>query len=144
MVTFAEIGAIILLFYIGLETDMAMLRKYLLPSIMAGVLGALLPLLLGYYGSIYLRFGAGEALFMGTVLTATSIGITARMLSDLDHLKTKEGTTILGAGVVDDIVAIVLLSFTLSVLAGEFNVIDLASVLAKVASFWAIIMIVGV
>lgn len=144
LVTFAEIGAIILLFYIGLETDMAMLRKYLLPSIMAGVLGALLPLFLWYYGSIYLGFGPGEALFMGTVLTATSIGITARMLSDLDHLKTKEGTTILGAGVVDDIVAIVLLSFTLSVLAGEFNVIDLASVLAKVATFWAIIMIVGV
>jgi Kef-type K+ transport system membrane component KefB len=144
LVTFAEIGAIILLFYIGLETDMAMLRKYLLPSAMAGVLGALLPLVLGYYGSIYLGFGPDEALFMGTVLTATSIGITARMLSDLDHLKTKEGTTILGAGVVDDIVAIVLLSFTLSVLAGEFNVIDLASVLAKVASFWAIIMILGV
>ena len=144
LVTFAEIGAIILLFYIGLETDMAMLRKYLLPSAMAGVLGALLPLVLGYYGSIYLGFGPDEALFMGTVLTATSIGITARMLSDLDHLKTKEGTTILGAGVVDDVVAIVLLSFTLSVLAGEFNVIDLASVLAKVASFWAIIMILGV
>jgi Kef-type K+ transport system membrane component KefB len=144
LVTFAEIGAIILLFYIGLETDMAMLRKYLLPSAMAGLLGALLPLLLGYYGSIYLGFGPGEALFMGTVLTATSIGITARMLSDLDHLKTKEGTTILGAGVVDDVVAIVLLSFTVSVLAGEFNVIDLASVLAKVASFWAIIMILGV
>ena len=144
LVTFAEIGAIILLFYIGLETDMAMLRKYLLPSAMAGVFGALLPLVLGYYGSIYLGFGPDEALFMGTVLTATSIGITARMLSDLDHLKTKEGTTILGAGVVDDIVAIVLLSFTLSVLAGEFNVIDLASVLAKVASFWAIIMILGV
>jgi Kef-type K+ transport system membrane component KefB len=144
LVTFAEIGAIILLFYIGLETDMAMLRKYLLPSVMAGVLGALLPLVLGYYGSISLGFGPDEALFMGTVLTATSIGITARMLSDLDHLKTKEGTTILGAGVVDDIVAIVLLSFTLSVLAGEFNLIDLASVLAKVASFWAIIMILGV
>jgi Kef-type K+ transport system membrane component KefB len=144
LVTFAEIGAIILLFYIGLETDMAMLRKYLLPSAMAGVFGALLPLVLGYYGSIYLGFGPDEALFMGTVLTATSIGITARMLSDLDHLKTKEGTTILGAGVVDDVVAIVLLSFTVSVLAGEFNVIDLASVLAKVASFWAIIMILGV
>jgi Kef-type K+ transport system membrane component KefB len=144
LVTFAEIGAIILLFYIGLETDMAMLRKYLLPSAMAGVFGAILPLVLGYYGSIYLGFGPDEALFMGTVLTATSIGITARMLSDLDHLKTKEGTTILGAGVVDDIVAIVLLSFTLSVLAGEFNVINLASVLAKVATFWAIIMILGV
>jgi Kef-type K+ transport system membrane component KefB len=144
LVTFAEIGAIILLFYIGLETDMAMLRKYLVPSVMAGVFGALLPLVLGYYGSIYLGFGPDEALFMGTVLTATSIGITARMLSDLDHLKTKEGTTILGAGVVDDVVAIVLLSFTLSVLAGEFNLIDLASVLARVASFWAIIMILGV
>jgi Kef-type K+ transport system membrane component KefB len=144
LVTFAEVGAIILLFYIGLETDMAMLRKYLLPSVMAGVFGAALPLVLGYYGSIYLGFRSDEALFMGTVLTATSIGITARMLSDLDHLKTKEGTTILGAGVVDDVVAIVLLSFTVSVLSGEFRVIDLASVLAKVVTFWAIVMILGV
>jgi Kef-type K+ transport system membrane component KefB len=144
LVTFAEIGAIILLFYIGLETDMAMLRKYLLPSAVAGIFGALLPLVLGYYGSIYLGFRPEEALFMGTVLTATSIGITARMLSDMDHLKTKEGTTILGAGVVDDVVAIVLLSFTVSVLAGGFNLVDLASVIARVAGFWAIIMILGV
>ena len=144
LVTFAEIGAIILLFYIGLETDMAMLRKYLLPSAMAGIFGALLPLALGYYGSIYLGFRPEEALFLGTVLTATSIGITARMLSDMGHLKTKEGTTILGAGVVDDVVAIVLLSFTVSVLAGGFSFIDLASVVARVAGFWAIIMILGV
>jgi Kef-type K+ transport system membrane component KefB len=144
LVTFAEIGAIVLLFYIGLETDMAMLRKYLLPSILAGVLGALLPLALGYYGSIYLGFRSDQALFMGTVLTATSIGITVRMLSDLDHLKTKEGVTILGAGVVDDVVAIILLSFSVSVLAGEFNLIDLASVLARAAGFWIIIMILGV
>jgi Kef-type K+ transport system membrane component KefB len=144
LVTFAEIGAIVLLFYIGLETDMAMLRKYLLPSIMAGVLGAVLPLILGYYGSIYLGFASDEALFMGTVLTATSIGITVRMLSDLDHLKTKEGVTILGAGVVDDVAAIILLSFSMSVLAGEFNLIDLASVFVKAAGFWIVIMILGV
>ena len=143
LVTFAEVGAIVLLFYIGLEADMAMLRKYLVPSFMAGVLGALLPLVLGYYGSIYLGFRPDEALFMGTVLTATSIGITARMLSELDHLKTKEGMTILGAGVVDDVVAIVLLSFTVSVLAGDFSSINLASVLAKAAGFWAIIIMLG-
>jgi Kef-type K+ transport system membrane component KefB len=81
---------------------------------------------------------------MGTVLTATSIGITVRMLSDLDHLKTKEGVTILGAGVVDDVAAIILLSFSMSVLAGEFNLIDLASVFVKAAGFWIVIMILGV
>ena len=114
LVTFAELGAIILLFYIGLDTDIAMLKRYLAPSVVAAVAGVLLPLGLGYYGALLLGLAQGEALFMGTVLTATSVGITARMLSDLDRLKTKEGMTILGAGVVDDVMAIILLSITIS------------------------------
>jgi Kef-type K+ transport system membrane component KefB len=144
LVTFAELGAIILLFYIGLETDIAMLKRYLAPSFIAAVAGALLPLGLGYYGALLLGLAQGEALFMGTVLTATSVGITARMLSDLDRLKTKEGMTILGAGVVDDVIAIILLSVTVSVLAGEFTSFGLVSVLAKTAVFWAAVIIVGV
>jgi len=143
LVTFAELGAIILLFYIGLDTDIAMLKRYLIPSVVAAVAGALLPLGLGYYGALLLGLAQGEALFMGTVLTATSVGITARMLSDLDRLKTKEGMTILGAGVVDDVIAIILLSITVSVLAGEFTFFGLASVLAKTAVFWTVAIIVG-
>lgn len=143
LVTFAEVGTIVLLFYIGLDTDMAMLRRYLLPSAMAGVLGAFLPVILGFYGSVYLGFTMGEGLFMGTVLAATSIGITARMLSDLNRLKTKEGMTILGAGIVDDVIAIILLSFTVSVLAGEFSYIDFVLVLGKTAVFWILVFVLG-
>jgi len=144
LVTFAELGAIILLFYIGLDTEAALLKRYLAPSALAGIMGALLPLGLGYYGGLLLGLPQGEALFMGTILTATSIGITARMLTDLGRLKTKEGMTILGAGVVDDVVAILLLSVTLSVLAGEFSLESLGVVLLKAAMFWLIVIVVGV
>jgi Kef-type K+ transport system membrane component KefB len=143
LVTFAELGTIILLFYIGLDADITMLKRYLIPSILAGVTGALAPLGLGYYGGLALGLTQGEALFMGAVLTATSIGITVRMLSDLGRLKTKEGMTILGAGVVDDVAAIILLSLTVSVLAGEFSVLNLASVLAKAAVFWVAAIVLG-
>jgi Kef-type K+ transport system membrane component KefB len=143
LLTFAEFGTIILLFYIGLDTDIGMLKRYLVPSILSGVMGALLPLGLGYYGALFVGLGEGESLFVGTVLTATSLGITVRMLSDLGRLKTKEGMTILGAGVVDDVLAIVLVSFAVSILAGEFAFTDLASVFVKAVSFWAATIVVG-
>lgn len=143
LLTFAEFGTIILLFYIGLDTDVAMLRKYMVPSVLSGVTGALLPLGLGYYGAQLLGMPEGESLFVGTVLTATSIGITVRMLSDLGRLKTKEGMTILGAGIVDDVVAIVLMSFVVSVLAGEFAFTDLASVFVKAVGFWVVTIFLG-
>jgi len=60
---FAELGAIILLFYIGLETEMDMLKKYFLPAIVVATLGAIFPLVLGYYGAIYLGFSWQESLF---------------------------------------------------------------------------------
>jgi Kef-type K+ transport system membrane component KefB len=143
LLTFAEFGTIILLFYIGLDTDVVMLRRYLVPSILSGVMGALLPLGLGYYGGLLVGLAADESLFVGTVLAATSIGITVRMLSDLQRLKTKEGMTILGAGVVDDVVAIILVSFVVSILAGEFAFVDLASVVVKAVSFWAVVIVLG-
>jgi Kef-type K+ transport system membrane component KefB len=63
------------------------------------------------------------------------------MLSDLGRLKSKEGITILGAGVVDDVAAIVIMSVTINVLAGTFSLVDLASVLTKVGIFWAAIIV---
>jgi Kef-type K+ transport system membrane component KefB len=144
LITFAEFGAIILLFYIGLETDTSMLRRYLFPSVLTGIVGAVVPLALGYYGGLLLGFTGAESLFVGTVLTATSIGITVRMLSDMGRLRTKVGTTILGAGVVDDVVGIALLSLTVSVLAGEFDLADLTLVLAKAAGFWLATIVIGI
>ena len=141
---FAELGAIILLFYIGLETEMADLRKQLLPSISVGVLGAIVPLVLCYYTALSFGISNNEALFIGVVFTATSIGITIRLLKDMGKLNNPVGLTILGAGIVDDVVAVILLSVVLSILsAGEVNALDVGLVVVKAIIFWAVIVLIG-
>lgn len=141
---FAELGAIILLFYIGLETEMADLRKQLLPSLSVGVLGAIVPLVLCYYTALAFGISNNEALFLGVVFTATSIGITIRLLKDMGKLNNPVGLTILGAGIVDDVVAVILLSVVLSILsAGGVNALDVGLVVVKAIIFWAIIVLIG-
>jgi Kef-type K+ transport system membrane component KefB len=141
---FAELGAIILLFYIGLETEMADLRKQLLPSLSVGVLGAIVPLVLCYYTAIAFGISNNEALFIGVVFTATSIGITIRLLKDMGKLNNPTGLTILGAGIVDDVVAVILLSVVLNILsAGGVNALDIGLVIVKAIIFWAIIVLIG-
>ncbi len=140
---FAELGAIILLFYIGLETEMVDLRKQLLPSLSVGVLGAIVPLVLCYYTALSFGISSNEALFLGVVFTATSIGITIRLLKDMGKLNNPAGLTILGAGIVDDIVAVILLSVVLSILSGGFNAVDIGLVVVKAIIFWAIIVLIG-
>ena len=140
---FAELGAIILLFYIGLETEMADLRKQLLPSLSVGVLGAIVPLVLCYYTALAFGISNNEALFLGVVFTATSIGITIRLLKDMGKLNNPAGLTILGAGIVDDVVAVILLSVVLSILsAGGVNAFDVGLVVVKAIIFWAIIVLI--
>ena len=140
---FAELGAIILLFYIGLETEMGDLRKQLLPSLSVGVLGAIVPLVLCYYTALSFGISNNEALFLGVVFTATSIGITIRLLKDMGKLNNPAGLTILGAGIVDDIVAVILLSVVLSILSGGVNAFDIGLVVVKAIIFWAIIVLIG-
>jgi Kef-type K+ transport system membrane component KefB len=140
---FAELGSIILLFYIGLETEMADLRKQLLPSLSVGVLGAIVPLVLCYYTALAFGISNNEALFLGVVFTATSIGITIRLLKDMGKLNSPAGLTILGAGIVDDIVAVILLSVVLSILSGGVNAFDIVLVVVKAMIFWAMIVLIG-
>jgi Kef-type K+ transport system membrane component KefB len=140
---FAELGAIILLFYIGLETEMGDLKKQLIPSLSVGVLGAIVPLVLCYYTALSFGISSNEALFLGVVFTATSIGITIRLLKDMGKLNNPTGLTILGAGIVDDVVAVVLLSVVLSILSGGVNAFDLGLVVVKAVIFWAIIVLIG-
>ncbi len=140
---FAELGAIILLFYIGLETEMGDLKKQLIPSLSVGVLGAIVPLVLCYYTALSFGISSNEALFLGVVFTATSIGITIRLLKDMGKLNNPTGLTILGAGIVDDVVAVILLSVVLSILSGGVNALDLGLVVVKAVIFWAIIVLIG-
>lgn len=101
------------------------------------------PLVLGHLGGLLLGFSWQESLFLGTVLTATSLGITVRMLKDMKKLQTPFGIIILGAGVIDDIVAVIILTMVLDVLAGQFDVGNIGLILVEVIGFLLIILVIG-
>ncbi|MBS7626687.1 cation:proton antiporter [Candidatus Bathyarchaeota archaeon] len=143
LLIFAELGAILLLFYTGLEADFNQLMKNFNISILMGTLGAILPFILGYLSMVYMGYQDGQALLVGTVLTATSLGITVRMLSDIGRLHTPEGNVVLGAGVIDDVVAVIILSVVLGVFTGSFNIYNATSILVKAIVFWVLTLVIG-
>lgn len=106
----SELGVILLLFVIGLETDLKKLMSVGGSATAVAIVGVTLPFLGGAALGIALGFRVMVAVFLGAALTATSVGITARVLSDLGHLKDDESQIILGAAVVDDIIGLVLLT----------------------------------
>jgi Kef-type K+ transport system membrane component KefB len=106
----AEIGVVLLLFEVGLETDLMELVKVGGRAIAVAVLGMALPFTGGYLLTFAAGFPTVTSIFVGAALTATSIGITARVLSELKMLDTREGRIILGAAVVDDVLGLVVLA----------------------------------
>ena len=108
----AEIGAILLLFEVGIESDLVQLLAVGWSSLLVATLGVIAPLILGYIVSMQLLPDAGwlSHLFVGGTLTATSVGITARVLKDLGRSNTKEARIILGAAVADDVIGLVVLA----------------------------------
>ncbi len=115
----AEIGVVLLLFEIGLETRLADLIKVGPVSALVAAVGVVLPFLMGYFCVIYfqkfslLNLEAGMvglvAIVTGATLTATSVGITARVLADLDRLQTKEARIVLTAAIIDDVLGLIIL-----------------------------------
>jgi Kef-type K+ transport system membrane component KefB len=106
----AEIGVILLLFEVGLETDLEELVRVGGPALAVAVTGMALPFGGGFAVAHLLGYGPLTCVYVGAALTATSIGITARVLSELDLLKTREGQIILGAAVIDDVLGLVVLA----------------------------------
>ena len=115
----AEIGVILLLFEVGLETDLQELVRVGGPALTVALLGMVLPFLGGLLLTRALGHSTLTAIFVGAALTATSIGITARVLSELRVLGTREGQIVLGAAVVDDVMGLVLLAVVSQVAGGE-------------------------
>ena len=107
----AEVGIILMLFKIGLETDLGKLVSSGSRSVAVALGGVLLPLIGGFLVAKFVM-GANDltALFVGGTLTATSIGITVRVLSDLGQTRTKAAQIVLGAAVIDDIIGVVMLA----------------------------------
>ena len=136
----AEIGIILLLFEVGLQTDIKRLAHTGLKSVTVAMAGFVLPLLLGFSISYWL-FGLSLliSLFIGGTLTATSIGITVRVLSDLKRQNSHEGQIVLGAAVLDDVLGVVLLAllYEFSV-GGGISVINAGKVLLFVLAFFVL------
>lgn len=137
----AQIASIILLFTAGLETDLKQFLRYAGPATAAAVGGVVLPFSFGIIAA--LMFNQAEsifdpvALFLGAILTATSVGITARVLSDLGAMTSPEGVTILGAAVIDDILVILVLTIVVAISAtGEISLGELGFIAFKGIGFW--------
>ncbi len=107
----AEIGVIILLFEIGLESDLQELMQVGWQATIVACVGVAVPFAIGTAGLMLIfNVPAVPAIFVGAALTATSIGITARVLSELQQLSSKEGQIIIGAAVLDDVLGIIVLA----------------------------------
>ena len=130
---FAEIGVLLLMFLAGMETDLKALNENRTPSLAVATGGVVLPFIGGWAAGLWLGLSQGEAIFLGLVLSATSVSISVQTLRELGKLHTRESTTILGAAIADDIMAVLGLAVVLGlVLAGDVN---LALVIGKMAAF---------
>ncbi len=114
----AELGVLVLLFQIGLETDLRKLREVGGAALMVGVAGVVLPFAGGAAAAMALGLPYLSALVIGAALTATSIGISARVLGDLGRLQTAEGQIVLGAAVLDDVIGLIILAVVTGIVAG--------------------------
>ena len=141
----SEIGVVLLLFEVGLETDLEELARVGGPAVAVALAGMLLPFAGGF--GLARLFGQPSlaAIFTGAALTATSIGITARVLSELGALKTREGQIILGAAVADDVLGLVVLA-VVSQIAEKGNVAASAALRAAGFSigFLALALVLGI
>ncbi len=147
----AQIGSIFLLFAIGLETNLRQFLRYARPATAVAIGGVVVPFTLGVGATVLFGFDGGggitspEALFMGAILTATSVGITARVLSDLNRLDSPEGVTVLAAAVVDDVLGILILTVVVGMsTVGGFSAGNLGWVAFKAISFWLGLTAVGI
>lgn len=144
----AEIGVILLMFSAGLETDLKELVKTGPVATLIACAGVFIPLLFGslfymlYYGMA--PWGSEEfykAVFVGTILTATSVSITVESLKEMGKLKGKVGTTILSAAIIDDVIGIIVLTFVIGFKSPDSNP---ASVVISTVLFFIFAIIVGI
>lgn len=133
IVALSEIGVLVLLFEIGLHTDLKSLIRVGNEAITVALVGVILPFGFGYGVAIALGLTTVPAIVCGAALTATSIGISARTLSDLSQLDTPEGQIVLGAAVLDDIVGLVILSVVSGIVGGAAVTLGGVTLTAAVA-----------
>lgn len=132
----ANLGIIFIMFLAGMETSLKKFMAGTKKFVMIASLGVVIPLLFGFLFSKCYTLNSSLNLFFGIVITATSVSITVESLMEMKKLKTNVGTAILGAGVVDDIIGIIFLTFLLS--NGHFSFASIGILLLKILVFFAL------
>ncbi len=131
LMSFAEIGVIFLMFHVGLEIRVKDLFAVGRTAVFVGILGILFPLLMGFVSMILLGFNNIESLFMATAILATSVGISVKVLQDLGLIKHKVAYIVLGAAVLDDILALIVLALVKGLAKGEFHTLEFSLLVAE-------------
>ena len=141
----ADVGVILLMFVAGLETDVDEMRRTGHVAFWSAAGGVVLPMAGGIATAA--AFGMPifwEAIFVGTILTATSVSISAQTLMELGVLRSKEGSTILGAAVIDDVMGLVVLSIVVAFAqASEPGVVQILAIVLRMAAFFVAALLVG-
>jgi len=151
--SFATVASIILLFFSGLETDIGLFLKYSLAGVVIGFGGVLFSFVIGDLCGVLLlktSFLDTRCLFLGILSTATSVGITARILSDKKKMDSPEGVTILAAAVFDDVLGIIMLAVVLGIVAllsghaeGNFSAMAILGIAGKAFGIWLGFTVLG-
>ncbi|WP_286133835.1 cation:proton antiporter [Bacillus sp. AFS053548] len=137
----SQIGVILLMFIAGLETDIEEFKRTGKASTFVGIGGIIVPFLIGYLVGMFINLSPIQSSFFGLLLSATSVSISVQVLKEMNKLKTREGATVLGAAVIDDILFIIALAFLLSIAGSDGDVSLLKLILKKVLFFvgWKVV-----
>lgn len=143
LMSFAEIGVIFLMFHVGLEIRVKDLFAVGRTAVLVGLFGILIPLLMGLGAMLVLGYKVVESLFIATAILATSVGISVKVLQDLGLIKDKVAYIVLGAAVLDDILALIALALVKGLARGKFNTTEFFLLVVESIAFVGFLTVWG-
>ena len=143
LMSFAELGVIFLLFHVGLEIRVKDLFAVGRTAIRVGLLGVVIPLVMGLGGMLLLGYRMVESLFIATAILATSVGISVKVLQDMGLIKHKVACIVLGAAVLDDILALIVLAVVKGLASGKFQALEFSLLVLESVAFVGFLTVWG-
>ncbi|MFV0504781.1 MAG: cation:proton antiporter [Lachnospirales bacterium] len=145
IILLSEMGVIILLFNAGLETDISVMKRSLKAYLIIGVIEVVFSLIVGFIFAKFFAMDLMHSIFIGVLLTATSLGITVEALSEMGKIKTVAGLSILGIAVVDDILGIIVLTLALNLGSGSsLSPMAFCLIIGKIMLFFIFAFVAGI